>query len=93
MIKRFKGKIAEQLWETGKTKGFSAVLVRRSLDKLQMLNAAAAIEDLRVPPENRLEPLRGDRAGYWSIRINDQYRLVFRFTGSDAEDVEVVDYH
>lgn len=61
--------------------------------KLLMLDAAQSLDDLRSPPGNRLEVLKGDRAGQYAIRINDQYRLCFRWTGSDAEDVEIVDYH
>jgi len=61
--------------------------------KLAMLNRAGRIEDLRVPPGNRLEALRGDRAGQWSVRINDQWRLCFRFESGNAYDVEIVDYH
>lgn len=61
--------------------------------KLELLDAATALDFLRVPPGNRLEALRGDRAGQHSIRINDQWRLCFRWTGSDAEQVEIVDDH
>ena len=61
--------------------------------KLAMLNRAGRIEDLRVPPGNRLEAPRGDRAGQWSVRINDQWRLCFRFESGNAYDVEIVDYH
>jgi len=61
--------------------------------KLQMLDNACTLEDLRSPPGNRLEALRGDLKGFWSIRINDQWRLCFRFVNSDAFDVEIVDYH
>ncbi len=61
--------------------------------KLDAVNAAASIEDLRVPPGNRLERLRGDLAGFWSIRVNDQYRIVFRFEGGNALDVRCCDYH
>ena len=61
--------------------------------RLLQLNAAIRIEDLRLPPSNRLEPLRGDRAGQWSIRINAQWRVCFRFENGDALDVEIVDYH
>ena len=61
--------------------------------KLDQLNAAHLIEDLRVPPGNRLEALRGDLAGYWSIRVNDQYRIVFQFNDGHAKDVKIVDYH
>jgi len=61
--------------------------------KLAMLNRAGRIEDLRVPPGNRLEMLRGDRAGQWSIRINDRWRICFGFGDGQAFDVEIVDYH
>jgi proteic killer suppression protein len=61
--------------------------------KLQMLHRALRLDDLRIPPQNRLEKLRGDRAGQWSIRINDQWRLCFRFEDGNAFDVEIVDYH
>ncbi len=61
--------------------------------KLAMLNRAGRIEDLRIPPGNRLEALRGDRAGQWSVRINCQWRLCFRFKSGNAYDVEIVDYH
>ena len=61
--------------------------------KLRMLHNAQRIEDLRIPPNNRLEALKGNRAGQWSIRINDQWRVCFRFEGGHAYDVEIVDYH
>jgi proteic killer suppression protein len=61
--------------------------------KLRQLQIAARLDDLRVPPGNRLEALKGDRAGRHSIRVNDQYRVCFRWTGSGAQDVEIVDYH
>jgi len=61
--------------------------------KLQMLNRATRLEDLRVPPSNRLELLKGDRHGQYSIRINDQWRVCFRFEAGNAYDVEIVDYH
>ena len=61
--------------------------------KLQMLHRAFRLDDLKIPPQNRLEKLRGDRAGQWSIRVNDQWRLCFRFDESNAFDVEIVDYH
>jgi proteic killer suppression protein len=68
-------------------------LVQRALDKLTVLDAAISLEQLRVPPGNRLESLRGDRAGQHSIRINDQYRICFRWTATGAAEVEIVDYH
>ena len=64
-----------------------------ALRKLRMLDAAVRLDDLRVPPGNRLEGLRGDRAGQHSIRVNDQWRICFRWRGGDACDVEIVDYH
>jgi proteic killer suppression protein len=64
-----------------------------ALRKLRMLDAAARLDDLRVPPGNRLERLRGDRAGQYSIRINDQWRICFRWHGGDVYEVEIVDYH
>jgi proteic killer suppression protein len=92
MIKTFNCKNTEAIFE-GKCprrfKAFATVAER----KLQMLDDAYAIEDLRVPPGNRLEALHGDRKGQWSIRINDQMRLYFRFEDGNAFDVEIVDYH
>ncbi len=61
--------------------------------KLKLIDAAPALDSLRVPPGNRLEALRGERRGQWSIRINDQWRICFRWRGADAFDVEIVDYH
>ena len=61
--------------------------------RLTQLNAATRLADLRLPPSNRLEALKGDRTGQWSIRINDQWRVCFRFEGGDAFEVEIVDYH
>ena len=66
---------------------------RVALRKLRQLDAAVALDDLRVPPGNRLEKLSRDRAGQHSIRVNDQWRVCFRWVGGDAHDVEIVDYH
>lgn len=66
---------------------------RPALCKLKQLDLARRIDDLRAPPANRLEQLKGERAGQWSLRVNDQFRICFRWTGRDAEDVEIVDYH
>jgi len=66
---------------------------RPALRKLKQLDLARRIDDLRAPPANRLEQLKGDRAGQWSLRLNDQLRICFRWTGSDAENLEIVDYH
>lgn len=70
-----------------------AAIERVARRKLQQLHAAASLDFLHVPPGNRLELLKGDRSGQYSIRINDQFRICFRWTGQDAEDVEIVDYH
>jgi toxin HigB-1 len=92
MIKSFKDFEAERLYETGRSRRFAAIR-KVALRKLDMLNAASALVDLRSPPGNRLEALKGDRKGQHSIRINDQWRLCFVWSGHDAEDVEIVDYH
>ena len=65
---------------------------RPALRKLKQLDVARRIEDMRAPPANRLELLKGGRAGQWSVRVNDRFRICFRWTGADAEDVEIVDY-
>ncbi|MDO9631678.1 MAG: type II toxin-antitoxin system RelE/ParE family toxin, partial [Humidesulfovibrio sp.] len=72
---------------------FPPEVQRAARRKLAMLDAAQAVQDLRTPPGNRLEALKGNRAGQHSIRVNDQYRICFVWTGRDAEDVELVDYH
>ena len=94
MIKGFKDRRAQAIFE-GRSpgKGFPADLVRTTRRKLIMLHQARKLPDLRAPPNNRLEALRGDRAGQHSIRINDQWRLCFVWIGSDAHEVEIVDYH
>jgi proteic killer suppression protein len=68
-------------------------LAQRAADKLRMIDAARRVEDLRVPPGNRLEKLSGDLAGFWSVRVNDQWRIMFRFEQEGAFDVQFVDYH
>lgn len=78
-----------QGWRVTRFAGIEAVARR----KLRQLQIAGRLADLRVPPGNRLEALRGDRAGQHSIRVNDQYRVCFRWTAAGAEDVEIVDYH
>lgn len=72
---------------------FPSDVVRTAERRFDALNAARALQDLRVPPGNRLEELKGELAGWYSIRVNDQWRLVFRWVGSDAHDVWLTDYH
>ncbi len=93
MIKSFKNRLTENLFITGKSVGIPNTIIKVALRKLDYLNAAKIITDLRVPPGNRLEKLRGEFSGKYSIRINDQYRIVFRFEQSDAFEVEIIDYH
>ncbi len=93
MIKSFADKVTEDLYVTGKGIKLPSDIRKAAIRKLDYLDAAVQLEDLRVPPGNRLEVLKGKLKGKHSIRINDQYRLVFRFGGRDAYDVEIVDYH
>ncbi len=91
-IRTFKCADIEALFGLRRVARF-ADIERPALRKLKHLDLARRIEDLSAPPANRLEQLKGDRAGQWSIRVNDRFRICFRWTGTDAEDVEIVDYH
>ena len=93
LIRSFSSKETERVWQGQSSRKFPREIQVRALRKLRQLDAAATIEDLRNPPGNRLEMLRGKRAGQMSIRINDQWRICFRWVEKDAEDVEIVDYH
>jgi proteic killer suppression protein len=94
MIRNFKGKFAEPILQGRMVpKGFPANLAKVARRKLIMVDAAAFLEALNSPPGNRLEALKGDLAGKHSIRINDQWRVVFRWTDAGPEDVEIIDYH
>jgi proteic killer suppression protein len=93
MILNFRGRVAEAVWAGTIGKGFPADLVRVAQSKLAMLNAAVTLDALRVPPANRLEALKGDRAGQHSIRVNDQFRICFVWRDGNAVDVEITDYH
>ncbi|MBI5075056.1 MAG: type II toxin-antitoxin system RelE/ParE family toxin [Nitrospirae bacterium] len=92
MIVSFKCRNTESLYMGARIARFSSIETA-AMRKLAILNVAAKIEDLKVPPGNRLEALGGKRKGQWSIRINDQWRVCFRFEGGNAIDVEIVDYH
>ena len=94
MIRSFKGNFAELILQGRMVpKGFPANLAREARRKLIMVDSAAFLEALNSPPGNRLEALRGDLAGRYSIRINNQWRIVFRWTDLGPEEVEIVDYH
>ena len=93
MIRSFVGKDAERLFHREPVRRLPPTLLRVALRKLVQLDAATRLDDLRVPPGNRLEALRGARAGQYSIRINDQWRVCFRWHDGDAFDAEIVDYH
>ena len=93
MIQSFRDKEAESIFKRQKVSKFSAIVQRVALRKLRMLNRAVSLNDLRVPPGNRLEKLKGDRLGQHSLRINDHWRICFKWHDGDAFQVEIVDYH
>jgi toxin HigB-1 len=93
MIRSFADRDTERLFRRERQRRFASPLRVIMLRKLLLLDAFDRLDDLRVPPGNRLEKLKGDRAGQHSIRINDQWRICFRWSGSEAHDVEIVDYH
>ncbi len=93
MIISFADKDTEELFLTGQSRKFSKDVRKTGMRKLDYLHAARALEDLKAPPGNRLEALKGKYKGKYSIRINDQYRIVFRYKESDAYEVEITDYH
>ena len=93
MIRSFRDPSTERLWLRQRVKSIDPRIERVALRKLLMLDAAETLDDLRVPPGNRLEALRGDRVGQHSIRINQQWRICFIWTDAGPTDVEIVDYH
>ncbi len=93
MIRSFKGKRARAVFTRQVVRGLSPEIQRAAYAKLAILDAAGTVSDLRIPPGNRLEKLSGDRAGQYSIRINDQWRICFTWNQGDAFNVEIVDYH
>ena len=92
MIQSFADDDTEAVFLTGTSRRWTSI-ARVAARRLQAVDFASTIEDLLKPPGNRLEKLKGDRKGWWSIRINDQYRVCFRWDGKDAWDVGIVDYH
>jgi proteic killer suppression protein len=93
MIASFRDAETEKIWSGVRSRGLPLEIQAVALRKLRLSNAAKPLADLRVPPGNRLESLKGSRIGLWSIRINDQWRICFRWVQAGAEDVEIVDYH
>ncbi len=93
MIKSFANRRTQELYITGKAKRFPTDIAKRAARKLEYIDLAVRVDDLRTPPGNRLHMLEGDREGQYSISINDQWRICFRFVAGDAYDVEVCDYH
>ena len=93
MIKTWADREAEKIFNNQASRRLDPQVSKVARRKLKMLNAATNVTDLRVPPGNRLEALKGDRKGQHSIRVNDQYRVCFRWRNGDAFDVEIVDYH
>ena len=93
VIKSFSDKDTEKLYVTGKSRRLPPDLARRAIRRLEYLDLATSLDDLSVPPSNRLHALKGDREGQYAISINDQWRICFRFADRDAYDVEITDYH
>ena len=93
MIKSFADRRTQELYATGRTKRIPVDIIKRARRKLEYVDLATRIEDLRVPPGNRLHTLAQDRKGQHSISVNDQWRICFRFVDGDAYDVEFCDYH
>lgn len=93
MLRSFANKETERLWRRERIRKLDQSTQRAALRKLLILDAAETLDDLRVPPGNRLEKLKGDRAGSYSVRINQQWRICFSWTDAGPESVEIVDYH
>ena len=93
MIKTFVDNQTQELYTTGRSRRLPPDVARRARRKLEYVDLATRIDDLKVPPGNRLHQLRQDREGQYAIRINDQWRICFRFVDGDAYEVEITDYH
>lgn len=93
MIRSFADTETQRFYTTGRSRRYPPAIQTRAAMRLLQLDAATRLDDLRLPPSNRLEALKGDRMGQWSIRINNQWRVCFRFESGDAFDVEILDYH
>ena len=93
MIKTFADRHTQEFYESGKSKRFPPDIWKRAIRKLEYINLATGLEDLKVPPSNRLHELGRERKGQFSISVNDQWRICFRFIDGDAYDVELTNYH
>jgi proteic killer suppression protein len=93
MIKTFADKHTHDLFVTGKSKQFQSDILKRTLRRLEYIDLATCLDDLKVPPSNRLHALKDDRAGQFAISINNQWRICFTFIDGEAYDVEITDYH
>lgn len=93
MIRSFADTETERFYTTGRSRRIPPAIRMRAAMRLTQLNSSTRVEDLRLPPSNRLEALKHDRVGQWSVRINAQWRVCFRFDNGDAFDFEIVDYH
>jgi proteic killer suppression protein len=90
---KFKDRLTRRIFQGEVVKGFSLDVARRAVIKLTMVEAATDIRELTTPPSNHLEKLKGDRDGQWSVRVNDKYRICFKWNNSRAYEIELVDYH
>ncbi len=93
MLKNFRSKDLEKFYLTGKSKNIPSELQKRLLNKIEILDNTVDVEDLKVPPSNNLEKLLGNLKDYYSIRVNKQFRLIFRFENENAYDIDFIDYH
>ena len=93
MIRSFGNKETQKIWEGVRVKWLSVALQEVVRRKLRMLNSSHSLLDLQIPPSNRLEKLKGDLRGYYSIRVNDQWRIIFKWENGNAENVTLIDYH
>ena len=93
VIETFGDSETESIYDGKRSRKLPGDIQHRARRKLRMINQALSLQDLRVPPATRLEPLKGDLAGFWSIRVNQQWRIIFRWDDGRANDVSIVDYH
>ena len=93
MIKTFANKHTQQIYVKGKSKRISPDIIKRAIRRLEYIDLATILDDLKVPPSNRLHAFKGDRRGQYAISINDQWRICFKFVDGDAYEGEIVDYH